>query len=1263
MSSQPHPPQEAKVPPDRIGWSKCRTSRVLYVETSDSIVQPRGFTGGTDTTNLLSWKTQKWLIRRAEERQEAIKAWQIKYGVSYNEVAHLVETDWLSEEEVKNCGIPEEYRDEKIDEETAEKISPAATFGDGGKSKEELEKEIEGRLQEMANKTINEFGYEGDQAIKMRNLIMDKGRTCGRIRMHVDDIPAKLNPMKVVLANNSIPDHFKFHRYPPAQRKALMEATADLLERGLIRENSKSRWLSRMLVIPKPRKPGEEIKYRFVIDLRSINSKVIPLQLPMTNVMEKLPYCANKKVFISCDFQNGFWQLPLDEESQDFISFPIGDKVYSYTRAPQGYIDSAGVFQQEIVRTFQELVDKNMIIIYIDDILALATNFEEHYYVLNVILSKCNEVGLKLNLNKSDFGAKQAEFLGRIINEKGYQLHPRSTKAIEEMNRPETIGELGQFIHGVNWVRESIPGLTELMTPLREVLEAAYTKVGTRKKGKSMKLNVSDYGWTEKHDIQFDLVKKAFILRIQQAFYNEGWETCVITDASEGFWGGFITQVEHWDDSKPVWEQKHNIIAVFSGAFDTSQMRWSTSERESYPIVQAFTKFDYYLSGNKGVRLFTDHTNVLSFLKGERGDLSRVAFDKVQRWLTLLAHYKIKQVVHIAGDKNVFADALSRWMHPQWGEFLKYKETLINVKYVGGSYEFHGRDYDAFAKTNVWPDMEEIRINQGLNEEEVKDISDMEKSGVYYKSVRIDKEEREAIVLSIGDRDLIYRLLVIAHCCSMGHRSKKVTLDVLRRRFYWKGMKEDVSNFCKGCLNCLKSKSGDTVPRPYGVHMFAKERGEIISMDYMYIASPGKDCDHEYKYCLVIKDEFSGLVYIAPTKRADADSAIEILSFYMSFTRVPKVIMSDGGRHFVNQTIDGACELLGIKHHITTPYMSFSNGSVERVNRELKALLQLVQRGTGITWEKWPSFLPYVMQVINGTKAERLGSKTPKEIYMGIHADDPFEFIFDDEKKEFRKISVDEREYEASLGKLLEELELLHKPLHELKEKTQDRNNKYLIRSKLLGKRKSRNADTGLEHREYADEDLNVHDYFTDKELRKMKIMFQVGDFVLVAEPEKRMANKLISRWNGPLRIVEEVHPWIYLVENLSTGVNKLVHATRMKFYCDADLDVTVELKDLVNKDGNWKNEYRVHEIVGHKFDVDSLEWKLRVRWEGFSEEENTDESFERMFEDVPKFVEEYVRRLVANKSEDANILATLFKDISGSDIKTSVVNSKKRKR
>ncbi len=53
------------------------------------------------------------------------------------------------------------------------------------------------------------------------------------------------------------------------------------------------------MVIPKPVKPGEPVKYRYVIDLRGINNKVIPLQLPMTNMMECLEYCHGYDTFIS----------------------------------------------------------------------------------------------------------------------------------------------------------------------------------------------------------------------------------------------------------------------------------------------------------------------------------------------------------------------------------------------------------------------------------------------------------------------------------------------------------------------------------------------------------------------------------------------------------------------------------------------------------------------------------------------------------------------------------------------------------------------------------------------------------------------------------------------------------------------------------------------------------------------------------------------------------------------------------------------------
>ena len=233
----------------------------------------RGAKNGIDASNIIPWKAQKWLQRRANERAAAIKVWQVRYNVPYDEISNLLEHEWLSEEEMKDFNIPEEYRDQKIDDETAEKIAPATAFGDGDMNKAELQQEIKDKLQELAMKAVNEFGYKGKQAEDFCKMIVEKGQGCGRVRKLTDDGPAKLSPLKIQLAAHSVPDHFKFHKYPPAQREALLEIVADLEKRGLVRENNESRWLSRMLVIPKPRKPGEEVKYRYVIDLRSYDRR------------------------------------------------------------------------------------------------------------------------------------------------------------------------------------------------------------------------------------------------------------------------------------------------------------------------------------------------------------------------------------------------------------------------------------------------------------------------------------------------------------------------------------------------------------------------------------------------------------------------------------------------------------------------------------------------------------------------------------------------------------------------------------------------------------------------------------------------------------------------------------------------------------------------------------------------------------------------------------------------------------------------------
>jgi len=82
---------------------------------------------------------------------------------------------------------------------------------------------------------------------------------------------------------------------------------------------------------------------------------------------------------------------------------------------------------------------------------------------------------------------------------------------------------------------------------------------------------------------------------------------------------------------------------------------------------------------------------------------------------------------------------------------------------------------------------------------------------------------------------------------------------------------------------------------------------------------------------------------------------------------------------------------------------------------------------------------------------------------------------------------------------------------------------------------------------------------------------------------------------------------------------------------------------------------------VGHKFDDNDLEWKAIVQWQGFSSGENTEESFRSLNEDVPKMLDEYVRRLDASGHEDAGVLKLLLKDLRGDSFDVGNV-AKKRK-
>jgi hypothetical protein len=82
------------------------------------------------------------------------------------------------------------------------------------------------------------------------------------------------------------------------------------------------------------------------------------------------------------------------------------------------------------------------IIAYVNDIVVMSKNEEDHIADLKETFANLREAGLKLNPDKCVFGVSRGKVLGCIIGPKGIQANPEKMKAIISMVEPSTKKEV-----------------------------------------------------------------------------------------------------------------------------------------------------------------------------------------------------------------------------------------------------------------------------------------------------------------------------------------------------------------------------------------------------------------------------------------------------------------------------------------------------------------------------------------------------------------------------------------------------------------------------------------------------------------------------------------------------------------------------------------------------------------------------------------------------------------------------------------------------
>ena len=95
------------------------------------------------------------------------------------------------------------------------------------------------------------------------------------------------------------------------------------------------------------------------------------------------------------------------------------------------------------------------------------------------------------------------------------------------------------------------------------------------------------------------------------------------------------------------------------------------------------------------------------------------------------------------------------------------------------------------------------------------------------------------------------------------------------------------------------------------------------------------------KYILVAVDYVSKWVEAVASPTNDTSVVIKLFkSIIFPLFGVPRIVISDGGTHFINKVFDGLLKNNGVQHRVATPYHPQTSEQVEVSNRQIKEILE-----------------------------------------------------------------------------------------------------------------------------------------------------------------------------------------------------------------------------------------------------------------------------------------------------------------------------------
>ena len=224
-----------------------------------------------------------------------------------------------------------------------------------------------------------------------------------------------LHKLRIQLKENAQPCRVPYRVMNPSKRRDLKEKITKLREMDLIAPTH-SEWVAPTVLVPK-----SYGSCRLVIDYRKLNAQTVKTSWPLQRISDILNNLEESIFFSSSDLCSGFHQMEIEEEDQHLTSFKTAFALYQWKKMPMGLCSAPGAFQRWMEIVLSGLIFE-IVLVYLDDIIAFGRSFEEHNNRLQLVFRRIGDANFKISRAKCSLFQTKLVFLVMCFLLRVYKL-------------------------------------------------------------------------------------------------------------------------------------------------------------------------------------------------------------------------------------------------------------------------------------------------------------------------------------------------------------------------------------------------------------------------------------------------------------------------------------------------------------------------------------------------------------------------------------------------------------------------------------------------------------------------------------------------------------------------------------------------------------------------------------------------------------------------------------------------------------------------